>query len=52
MKSGESDSFDNDDEEDVFAEAGIEYDELEFMDLGILSEIQREHIGKLTETHC
>ena len=29
-KSGESDSFD--DEEDVFAEAGLDYDELEFMD--------------------
>ena len=31
MKSGESDSFD-DDEADVFAEAGLDYDELEFMD--------------------
>ena len=31
-KSGESDSFDDDDEEDVFAEAGLDYDELEFMD--------------------
>ena len=29
-KSGESDSID--DEEDVFAEAGLDYDELEFMD--------------------
>ena len=32
MKSGESDSFDDDDEQDVFAEAGLDYDELEFMD--------------------
>ena len=31
-KSGESDSFYDDDEEDVFAEAGLDYDELEFMD--------------------
>ena len=31
-RSGESDSFDDDDEEDVFAEAGLDYDELEFMD--------------------
>ena len=31
-KSGESDSFDDDDEEDVFAEEGLDYDELEFMD--------------------
>ena len=30
MKSGEADSFD-DDETDVFAEAGLDYDELEFM---------------------
>ena len=29
-KSGESDSFDDD--EDVFAEAGLDYDELEYMD--------------------
>ena len=26
------DSFDDDDEQDVFAEAGLDYDELEFMD--------------------
>ena len=32
MKNGESDSFDDDDETDVFAEAGLDYDELEFMD--------------------
>ena len=32
MKSGESDLFDDDDEQDVFAEAGLDYDELEFMD--------------------
>ena len=31
-KSGESDSFDDDDGEDVFAEAGLDYDELGFMD--------------------
>ena len=27
MKNGESDSFDDDDETDVFAEAGLDYDE-------------------------
>ena len=32
MKSGEADSFDDDDEQDIFAEAGLDYDELEFMD--------------------
>ncbi|MDO5390309.1 MAG: hypothetical protein Q4F24_04335 [Eubacteriales bacterium] len=32
LKSGESDSFDDDDETDVFVEAGLDYDELEFMD--------------------
>ena len=32
MKNGEADSFDDDDETDVFAEAGLDYDELEFMD--------------------
>lgn len=32
MKSGECDSFDDDDEQDIFAEAGLDYDELEFMD--------------------
>lgn len=32
LKNGESDSFDDDDETDVFAEAGLDYDELEFMD--------------------
>lgn len=32
LKSGESDSLDNDDEQDIFAEAGLDYDELEFMD--------------------
>ena len=31
LKSGESDSFD-DDEQDIFAEAGLDYDELEIMD--------------------
>ena len=32
MKSREADSFNDDDETDVFAEAGLDYDELEFMD--------------------
>lgn len=32
LKSGEPDSFDYDDEQDIFAEAGLDYDELEFMD--------------------
>lgn len=32
MKIGESDSFNDDDEKDVFGEAGLDYDELEFMD--------------------
>ena len=31
-KRGEPDSFDYDDEQDIFAEAGLDYDELEFMD--------------------
>ena len=31
LKSGESDSFDDDDEQDVFVEAGLDYDELELM---------------------
>lgn len=29
----EPDNIDDDDEQDVFAEAGLDYDELEFMDL-------------------
>ena len=33
LKSREPDSLDDDDETDVFAEAGLDYDELEFMDL-------------------
>lgn len=32
LKRGEPDSFDYDDEQDIFAEAGLDYDELEFMD--------------------
>ena len=32
MTSGEADSFDDDDERDIFAEAGLDYDELELMD--------------------
>lgn len=32
MKHEETDSFDEDEEEDVFADAGLDYDELEFMD--------------------
>ena len=32
MKHKETDSFDEDEEEDVFADAGLDYDELEFMD--------------------
>lgn len=32
MKREETDSFDEDEEEDVFADAGLDYDELEFMD--------------------
>ena len=32
MKHEETDSFDDDNEEDVFAEAGLDYDESEFMD--------------------
>ena len=32
MKSGEADLFDDDNETDVFAEAGLDYDDLEFMD--------------------
>ena len=32
MKHEETDSFDEDGEEDVFADAGLDYDELEFMD--------------------
>lgn len=31
-KKAEYDSFADDDEEDVFADAGLDYDELEFMD--------------------
>ena len=32
LKSREPDSFNDDDEQDIFAEAGLDYDELEFMD--------------------
>ena len=32
LKRGESDSFDDDDQQDIFAEAGLDYYELEFMD--------------------
>lgn len=32
MKHEETDSFDENEEEDIFADAGIDYDELEFMD--------------------
>ena len=32
MKQEATDSFEEDEEEDVFAEAGLDYDELEFMD--------------------
>lgn len=32
MKHEKADSFDDDDEEDVFAEARLDYDELELMD--------------------
>ena len=32
MKSGESDLFDDDDETNIFTEAGLDYDKLELMD--------------------
>ena len=32
MKSGETDSFKDDDETDIFVDAGLDYEELEFMD--------------------
>ena len=32
LKGRETDLFDDDDEQDIFAESGLDYDELEFMD--------------------
>jgi len=49
MKDDEKSIFDDDDEIDTFADAGLDYDELEFMDPDERREVKEEKCWKMQD---